>query len=1490
MQQRRYLLLLHDAVRSHLASLGSGAKRRLREKLEFLRHGMWDGGVRVKKLKGGRSSYEARVTRGDRILFTLGRPPAADAPGGAAGGRGATRIYVWGVVKHDDVASAERRIVAANAPFLDFRADEPEPPELPELDLDELADEDVGAPFERPYSAAPPAAADGGAPNADVADAGPQRWLVVDDEEWRRLLAAEDPDGVQLYLFLTGEQARLLNSEPPVLLSGTAGSGKTTIAVYYLLRHRARQLAGAADADRDASDDDGVDAATSAAAGERALFVTGSPHLKRFSERIYRGLVAATDLESAPQAARFATFAELLGEIVPAGRRASAPAQAPTGLREFRDIIHSHPGASRYDAELVWEEIRSIIKGAKPPVSRRRFAELVERFDSVRVTMRERAELAEYLVRLSNLEIGDKLDAVRARRTSFATLQEFTAGIRAAGTADAGAPRAAEQMRLLEAALRLLDKQEARLDQPLLTLREYQSLGRKRAPNFPFDRRDIYRIAEYYQDRLAQTSRVDEIDLTRAALQRLEQDGDRFRYDLVVCDEVQDFTDVQLALLFRLAADPLRTVLAGDPKQIINPSGFRWEEVRARYYERGLAVPEVVNLSVNFRSVGNIVALANELLALKRSLVGLAGGEIAERWTFRGRPPLLVDGVSEAELLRTMRRAGAGQVVLVRTPAERDRLRGALNTELVFTINDAKGLEFDAVLLWRFTESDGSAARWRRIAQERGHDDADAPRVRHELNLLYVAVTRARNTLVIWDGPAAGPVWTAGGLAGHVIRSGEAQAVATIWQRVSSPAEWEAQGDYFFEREHYPAAEECYRNAAAQGKEELARAHRLERTGDHRAAADLFAGRGFPARAAENLERHGAHREAARAWRRAGEEDRALACDALHFESAGRFVKAAARWRQLGDQERMVRNWERGGEHRLLAEHYLSAERRGDAARHLKLAGDHAAAAVEFRRAGMPEEAAQEFERAGQHRKAVPLYRRLKDDDALLRCLLRTGAYHDAGLLFEKQRNLDRAIECFRSYARAAQDNRDDLERRLAAISPKRPGLKAAVRLAALDRTEDAARIFERRKGQRGRAAGLYREAGAHVPAAACLAKDGQFREAAQEIARTGDPQRLHQEIDYLRKFVLHAWEGRSLRIERLVRDARRLRAAGDHERALTHFLALASVTGPADRAAFADDVRIEYSRLERHEEAISFFLWRGYDEDGADYVRARPDLVLPLDAVERIARGPGAPLTPLWERSPYYQMIVVTLLHACLYRGSEPDRRERIAALLDTMPQYYAFTTPMSEEMADMLIELRLINQIIMALNQRRSIALMGGSDEKGRRMDAFIDRLERAAREGGDPELQLCTMVDNPAKLDGRLRGVRPTPENYLLFARSPAHYRGAVEVLCRLGREDEAAEVHRAHGDTLSAARVLESSGDAQDMKDAARIHRDDGRFEDAARCCRAVNDEVGLARVYEREGRYRDALEIWQRRGRQRDVARMARKLGQPSLITDPPPDR
>ena len=1428
---RTYKLLLHDTVRSHVVSLGRRARRRLREKLDLLKDGMWEGGMRVKKLKGsGRAVFEARLSRGDRILFTLGEPPADN-------GDGVTRIYVWGVEKHDDVTAAARRIVPGNAPFLDFQPDALE--ELPE----EVFVDDLDAAYFSPALDRPVPAHDTGAPP----DAGPQRWLVVDDEEWRRLQTAHASDHVELYLFLTREQARLLHSEPPLLLSGTAGSGKTTIAVYFLLRHRVRQLTAGTGAPEPAPEP--------RADGERALFLTCSPHLKRLSERIYRGLVRATDLERAPHVVRFATFGELLAEILGLGGERSQA--APSGLAEFHAIYGNLPRAAGHDPELVWEEIRAIIKGAKAPVSRRRFAELAARFQAAQATQRERAELAEYVVRLANLELGAKLDAVRERKSSFATLAEFAASLRAGAAA-----RQEEQQFLLTGALRLLDKQAARLDQPLLTLREYEGLGAKRAPNFPVDRREVYRIAEYYQQQLEAAARYDEIDLTRKALEYLEQHGDRFRYDLVVCDEVQDFTDVQLALLFRLANDPRRTVLTGDPKQIINPSGFRWEEVRARYYERGLQVPAVINLSINFRSVGNIVSLANKLLELKGRLIGLGSGEIAERWTFRGRPPLLVESLPERDLLRTVRLGGAGQVVLVRTERERDRLRAALETELVFTVGEAKGLEFDAVLLWRFAAAEGAPAIWRRIASDRVRGDADTPHIRHELNLLYVAVTRARNTLVIWDGEQGSSIWSIDTLADQVYRAPDVTAFETIWKRVSTPAEWESQGDYFAEREHYAAAEECYRHAQAADKEELARAYRLQHEGDHHAAAALFVRHGHATLAAENLERAAAFREAARAWRRAGREMRAVASEARHYESAGNYVAAARRWEQLGDDEGVLRAWERGREFGKLAQYHLERNAGVEAAGYLKLAGDHAAAAVQFRRAGLLELAAREFEQAGDHARAATLYRRLKDGSALLRCLLHGGAFHDAGLEYERQGDPEKAADCFRRYAESSPEARRDLERRLAKITPKRPGMRAAIRLVALGRPDEAAPIYARR-GHQERAAELFSEAGKHASAALCLAECGRFREAADEVVRGGGDHGIRTATSYLVDYLTSDRSAALNRIGELNRTAGRLARSSACERALPYYLAI----GEAGGNLYLHEVTTVYAKLRRHADAIGYALDHGAIGEADAYLAARPDLALTLAEAESLARG-SEHREPLWrEHRPHLMDVLFRLLHGCLFRGAEPDRRPRIAALMDELPAGAAYLVNLSPELTDLMIDLRLYDLI-------KGTVTRHGDGEGSDEYRYFQGRLERTMLEERDKELSLCLLLERPDAFELAITGVQPTARNVALFAESSTRYTEAVKLLLESDATSRAAGICLRHRDYARGGSIYEGAGDLQR---AGRAYRDGGLYADAHRCFAACGDEAGVARVFERESRFEEAVAIWHRLGRQREVDRVRKKM-------------
>jgi len=209
MDENKYMLLLNDALKGHMVSLNKGEKRRLREKFEFLENGIWDSGVRVKKLKGvsGKVIFEARLSKADRIIFTLGKHGPRIA------------IYIWGIVKHDDISNTAQSIFPNNAPFLNF---EPETSkDYPDILIEELPSECFS------HEAIEEKSPD---------DYGPQKWLVLNDDEWKRMLLSADPDNFDIFLFLTSEQNRVLDTDPPLLLSGTAGSGKTTISVYYLLR------------------------------------------------------------------------------------------------------------------------------------------------------------------------------------------------------------------------------------------------------------------------------------------------------------------------------------------------------------------------------------------------------------------------------------------------------------------------------------------------------------------------------------------------------------------------------------------------------------------------------------------------------------------------------------------------------------------------------------------------------------------------------------------------------------------------------------------------------------------------------------------------------------------------------------------------------------------------------------------------------------------------------------------------------------------------------------------------------------------------------------------------------------------------------------------------------------------------------------------------------------------------------------------------------
>ena len=1407
MNNTKYILLLNDALKQHFVTASSQEKRRLKEKFEFLENGLWDAGVRVKKLQGlsRKVVFEARLSRGERILLTLGKHGQHSA------------LYVWGIVKHDDITKAASAIVPSNVPFLNFEPAGVE--EYHELSFDDLSDdyysqEDIE--------------------QTSPEDYGPQKWLVLNHDEWERVLRNVKPDNFEIFLFLTSKQKKVLATAPPVLLSGTAGSGKTTISVYYLLR-------------RDFQD-------------KKRLFITYSPYLKQFSERIYSGLIQGTEYEESRQP-DFYVFRDLLYDILRAhGSRIDA--EKEVGLKEFDEIYRCHGLYKKYDTELVWEEIRSIIKGAKPPISVMHFKRLLSSIQEEGLAKRIISELQDYLLGLKNFELVEKIERFIEKKTVYANYDAFILNLEQSESASSG-----ETQSILQEILKIIERKMQSFTAPLLTIREYILLGKKRAPHFLYDREEIYKIAEYYQNTLDERGLWDEIDLSKRALQLIGSSSD-YTYDLVVCDEVQDFADVQLSLIFRFARSHRFIFLAGDMKQVINPSGFRWEEVRNKFYERGVQVPEVVNLNLNFRCVGNIVRLANRLLDLKRELVGLSGDEAREEWKFNGKPPFLIHGIPESEMKGQIMITGAGQIVLARSNAEQSKLKKALGTEMVFTVHEAKGLEFDTVMLWKFCQDKKSKEIWRKIKYNHHFDERQYPHIKHELNLLYVAVTRARNTLIIYDGSAPADIWETTQLQDLVYRTSERDALTGAWQHISSPSEWEEQGDYFFEREFYSAAVECYKNAGNITKKEIAEAFSLAGTKRPREAAALFENHGYIHEAAENYELSGDFRKAAALWEAARDRERARLCAIRLYEENGDYNRAADEWIALNHDENAVQNWKRADNFQKLADYHYEKRQYREAADYFKKAGDLIAAAGCHKKVKEFDKAANLYFKDGDYEHAASLYKKMGNDHRLLQCYMQSGDHYLAALLQEKKKDIQGAIESFRKFIHASEENKKRLLEEAKRFSSGRGLLKSAIRYSALSMYEKSASLFMKKKYY-DRACEEFDILGDYQRKAECYEKQNKYYEAALELEKAEMDNKWQRVEEVLESYVYSNGLYDDRCAERLYREAGRFRQQGSHDRALVRYKAIDYPSGIYD----------VYLAMDRDGEALEYFLKNEMSDFANEYIANKSSLHLSSMSFRHLLQEIFYEYE--WRYDEYPDVVDVLSQLFLMHLREEEDAAIRSLAddfISSLKKGIFYFDENVSDSLLDLILTVHNYNAIFQLISTYRYLR-----DDLPKKIASFLKKIEEASSAAHDKTLLACSLfLKDNEEFERILSELTLSGKNYELFAASKLQYRHAVEYLVSQKQFKEAEIICRIQRNDCLAGNICEETGD---YRSAGRYYRDGGAYEDALRCFRIINDERAIARVYERRKQYREAIEIWKKIDVKREIARIEKKIAKEKAKKD-----
>ena len=186
----------------------------------------------------------------------------------------------------------------------------------------------------------------------------------------------------------------------------------------------------------------------------------------------------------------------------------------------------------------------------------------------------------------------------------------------------------------------------------------------------------------------------------------------RPRYDFAVVDEVQDLTNVQLALILRLLRRAGQFLLCGDSNQIVHPNFFSWAQLKTLFFDAGAADPAstIHVLRANYRNGGAVVDLANRLLRVKQLRFGSVDREsnylVDTASAAPGAVELLPRDVKLLAELDRKTRQSTRFAVLVLREESKAAAREHFHTPLVFSVQEAKGLEYETVILFDFVSSE----------------------------------------------------------------------------------------------------------------------------------------------------------------------------------------------------------------------------------------------------------------------------------------------------------------------------------------------------------------------------------------------------------------------------------------------------------------------------------------------------------------------------------------------------------------------------------------------------------------------------------------------------------------------------------------------------------------------------------------------------------------------------------------------------------------
>lgn len=296
------------------------------------------------------------------------------------------------------------------------------------------------------------------------------------------------------------------------------------------------------------------------------------------------------------------------------------------------------------------------------------------------------------------------------------------------------------------------------IESPYLSREEYFKLGVKQSIFSQEERGQAYDLFIKYLAFLQEHHYYDTNILSYDYLQKVVP-----QYDAVIIDEVQDLTNVQLQLILNSLHQSGNFICCGDSNQIVHPNFFSWSTLKSLFFKQHVPhTPHDITriLNTNYRNSPEVTEVSNRILKLKTARFGSIDKEshylIQSNSANQGQVFLLANQGNIQKELNQKTRQSTRFAIIVMHADQKAEAKTFFNTPLVFSIQEAKGLEYDNIILYNFISSEEK--RFRNITQGidlesimgdfnygRAKDKTDKSLEIYKfyINALYVAITRA---------------------------------------------------------------------------------------------------------------------------------------------------------------------------------------------------------------------------------------------------------------------------------------------------------------------------------------------------------------------------------------------------------------------------------------------------------------------------------------------------------------------------------------------------------------------------------------------------------------------------------------------------------------------------------------------------------------------------------------------------------------------------